>query len=190
MKTKLLALFVGLLMVGCEESSTPSDPVDSPKGIDLDDNETLAKIIAEANEFQGGITKLELSIGENDDGKKEITIQKHPIDSFNGKYLEQNRIINGTSYFRNKNDRYLYFYDQAEGGEKGWSLDHRNPDGVKDYYSGGWFYLEKFRELEESSVNWLSVPNLKDGNGVIVYYNEDGTESYRITYKDGEIVKD
>ena len=50
--------------------------------------------------------------------------------------------------------------------------------------------MEKFRELEESSVNWLSVPNLKDGNGVIVYYNEDGTESYRITYKDGELVED
>ena len=78
----------------------------------------------------------------------------------------------------------------AEGGEKGWSLDHLNPDGVKDYYSGGWFPLEKFRELEELSVNWLSVPLLKDGNGVIVYSNEDGTENHRITYKDGEIVRD
>ena len=30
----------------------------------------------------------------------------------------------------------------------------------------------------------------KDGNGVMVVYNEDGTESSRTTYKDGEKVKD
>jgi antitoxin component YwqK of YwqJK toxin-antitoxin module len=48
MKATLFALLVGLLVAGCEESSTPSDPVDSPKAIDLDDKETRDKIIAEA----------------------------------------------------------------------------------------------------------------------------------------------
>jgi len=28
------------------------------------------------------------------------------------------------------------------------------------------------------------------GNGVIVYYNEDGTEARRYTFKDGKIVRD
>ena len=31
--------------------------------------------------------------------------------------------------------------------------------------------------------------NLKDGNGVCVLYNENGTEMSRATYKDGEVVK-
>ena len=46
-----------------------------------------------------------------------------------------------------------------------------------------------------SAVDWklngekCPVTNVKDGNGVDVYYNRDGTEEYRFTYKDGERVK-
>jgi len=32
--------------------------------------------------------------------------------------------------------------------------------------------------------------NLNNGNGVVVWYNEGGTESYRNTFKDGELVDD
>jgi hypothetical protein len=39
-------------------------------------------------------------------------------------------------FFRNENDRYLYFYDQTEGGEKSWSLDHRNPEGIISLVGG------------------------------------------------------
>ena len=34
------------------------------------------------------------------------------------------------------------------------------------------------------------VTNVKKGNGVVVEYNEDGTEARRDTFKDGEVVKD
>jgi len=34
------------------------------------------------------------------------------------------------------------------------------------------------------------VTNVKDGNGVMVWYKEDGTVSRRYTYKDGEPVYD
>ena len=34
------------------------------------------------------------------------------------------------------------------------------------------------------------VTNVKDGNGVLVWYNEDGTEESRETYKDGYSVED
>ena len=34
------------------------------------------------------------------------------------------------------------------------------------------------------------VTNVKDGNGVVVYYNDDGTEGGRRTLKDGELVRD
>ena len=35
-----------------------------------------------------------------------------------------------------------------------------------------------------------TVTNVKEGNGVVVEYKEDGTEEYRFTYKDGERVRD
>jgi len=34
------------------------------------------------------------------------------------------------------------------------------------------------------------VTNLKDGNGIIVIYNDDGTEKVRFTFKDGKLVRD
>ena len=34
------------------------------------------------------------------------------------------------------------------------------------------------------------ITNIVDGNGVIVRYREDGTENYRYSYKDGELVED
>jgi hypothetical protein len=43
---------------------------------------------------------------------------------------------------------------RQRGGEKGWSLDHRKPDGIKDHYSGGWYYLDEFQELDENCTNW------------------------------------
>ena len=33
------------------------------------------------------------------------------------------------------------------------------------------------------------ITNVKDGNGIAVWYNEDGTEGDRLTFKDGERVK-
>ena len=32
--------------------------------------------------------------------------------------------------------------------------------------------------------------NVVDGNGVWVWYKDDGTEDYRWTYKDGKVVED
>ena len=134
MKFNLFFLILCLIFIGCSKEYPP-----------------------DSKEYPPKITRLGISIFENGDGEKIINIQDHPLKSFNGKYLEQRIKINDTSYFRNENNRYLYFYDQAEGGEKSWSLDHRKPDGKKDYFSGGWFYLEEFRELDEGCVNWLSV---------------------------------
>jgi len=34
------------------------------------------------------------------------------------------------------------------------------------------------------------VTNVVKGNGDVVYYNDDGMEVRRYTYKDGELVKD
>lgn len=57
MKVLALALFAGLLMVGCGESSVPADPSNTPqvsdssKSLDLDDNKTLKRILREATDL-------------------------------------------------------------------------------------------------------------------------------------------
>ena len=105
---------------------------------------------------QLGVTLLEVEVGG---GEKptQVVIGRHPRASFNGTYQAQAKFVNGRIYYKNENDMYLYFYDQAEGGEKGWSLDHRKPDGKKDHYSGGWYYLESFSHLNSKCDAWLDV---------------------------------
>jgi hypothetical protein len=94
-------------------------------------------------------------------GPTQIIIGKHPVSSFNGTYQAQAEHANGFLYYKNESDRYLYFYDQAEGGQKGWSLDHRKPDGIKDHYSGGWYYLKSFAHLNSNSIEWRDVEKAK-----------------------------
>ena len=107
-------------------------------------------------ELKPGTTLLEVEVSG---GEKptQVIIGKHPVASFNGTYQAQAKLVNGYLYYKNENDRYLYFYDQAEGGEKGWSLDHREPDGSKDHYSGGWYYLKSFAHLDSTSIEWRDV---------------------------------
>lgn len=86
-----------------------------------------------------------------------VIIARHPNASFNGTYQAQSKLVNGYVYYKNENDRHLYFYDQAEGGQKGWSLDHREPDGIKDHYSGGWYYCKSFSHLNSNCDEWRNV---------------------------------
>ena len=51
----------------------------------------------------------------------------------------------------------MYYYNQAEGGQKGWSLDHRKPNGIKDWFSGGWTLPSKFEHPKPGVSNWGQV---------------------------------
>ncbi|MBT5908825.1 MAG: hypothetical protein HOH25_03435 [Opitutae bacterium] len=118
----------------------------------------LKKVTDEANRQKpkSATTLLELeAVG----GKKptKVIIARHPNASFNGTYQAQAKLVNGYVYYKNENDRHLYFYDQAEGGMKGWSLDHREPDGIKDHYSGGWYYCKSFSHLNSNCDEWRNV---------------------------------
>ena len=108
-------------------------------------------------ELQPGTTLLEIEV-RGGEKPTQVIIGKHPAASFNGTYQAQAKLVNGYLYYKNENDSHLYFYDQAEGGEKGWSLDHREPDGIKDHYSGGWYYLKSFAYLDAKSDVWRAVP--------------------------------
>ena len=157
MKATLFALFVGLLMVGCG----------SP---DLDDPETLDKILAEAIDFD----KLQIR------GKK-------------GEKL---------FYAPNKQTPYTgwakVMYDNGQV-----KVLIPLKDGKKDGLSTTWYEnTQKSSEVNfkdgkpMSAVHWkpngeeCPVTNVKDGNGITVYYNDDGTERIRYTIKDGVTVKD
>ena len=103
-----------------------------------------------------------------------------------GNYKEGNKDGVHTSWYEN---------GQKEG-ESNWK------DGKKDGLTTWWYKNEqKAREITHkddqpvTALVWkpngekCPVTNLKDGNGVLVYYFEDGTEKRRDTYKDGEIVR-
>ena len=169
MKAILTALFVTLLMVGCA-SEGDADPVDSPKAIDLDDKETRDKIIAEAINWDG-------------------------------------------LQYRGKKGERLAYAPNEQTPYTGWAKEmHDNgkikylgqfKDGKRDGLFTGW-YENGQKQLEAnykdgkiiSAVVWkpngekCPVTNIKDGNGIKVWYEEDGTEGYRHTYKDGEQVFD
>jgi uncharacterized OB-fold protein len=126
--------------------------------------EMEAKALAEMEErerrrqeLKPGTTLLEIEV-KGGEKPTQVIIGKHPAASFNGTYQAQSRLVNGYLYYKNENDMHLYFYDQAEGGQKGWSLDHREPDGIKDHYSGGWYYLTSFAYLDAKSDVWRAVP--------------------------------
>ena len=169
MNATLFALFGGLLMVGCGESSTPFDPIDSPKAIDLDDKETREKIIAEAidrDKLQERGTKGEELYAPNEQA------------AYTGwaKLIYPNGQIMILGQFK---------------------------DGKLNGLSTGWYENGQKRQEESykdrklmSAVGWkpngekCPMTNVKDGNGLWVWYKEDGTESFRKTYKNGELVED
>ena len=162
MKATLFALFVALLMVGCgedskkptedspesNESSAETPPAKSPEvgGIDLDDNETRNRIIAEA---------IELSYKPSD---------------YTGwvKWMHDNGQITGLVQFKD---------DKEDGPATSW-YENGQKSG-----EGTW----KDGKLVTSVVwkpNGEKCPhtNVVNGNGVMVYYNDDGTEAFRQTF--------
>ena len=185
MKASLFALFVALLMVGCggeakkpaedmtesNQSSAKNPPAKSLQvaKIDLDDRETRDKIIAEAIErdkLQKQGTKGEELYAPNDQAAYTGWVKlMYP----NGQIMILGQIKNG------KQDGLVTKW--YENGQK------RQEENYKDY-------------ILMSAVGWkpngekCPVTNVKDGNGVWVWYKEDGTESFRKTYKNGEIVED
>ena len=171
MKATLFALFVGLLMVGCGRSSTPStpsDPVNPAKAIDLDDKVTRDKILAEA---------------------------------INDKKLQR----------RGKEGEALYYVRNQQTPYTGWAKGMRKngqirrldqyKDGKKDGLVQVWYENRQKRSEAKWKVGKLvtivvwkpngekcPVTKVVNGNGVRTWYNDDGTEDFRVTYREGERV--
>ena len=168
MKKLLLAMFVALLMLVWKikwEYSTPSDPVVSLKVIDWDDPETLDKILAEA------IDKDDLKEGpETRDIIYYAPNQKTPYTGW-VKRINQEGQLSMLGQYKNGKANGLCSEWYESGQRK--SVEVRF--GVMMLISA---------DVWKPNGEKCPVTNVKNGNGIVVGYKEDGSEEYRLTYKD------
>ena len=248
MKATLFALFVALLMVGCGESSQPSEsadmidtapespnPSESVNTTDSAPEKDAIETAVDWSKLQEGLTAYFYPAGggpfsgyaketyENGQVKKLVQFKNGKEDgpatywNENGQKASEVNYKDGepdglwTEWNKDGTERFRHtFKDGKEDGlSTGWyengqkEYERTYKDGKQDGLSTGWYESgQKKRELNWKNDKVMSaevwkpngekcpVTNLKDGNGVGVGYKEDGTEWYRITYKDGEQVED
>ena len=166
MKKLLIAKFVALLMAGGGENREAVHP----EAIDLDDNETRNRIIAEAIDYE----KLE-GRGE---GGEELYYAPNKQTPYSGwmKCMDNDGQIRWL--FQCKDGKY--------DGPSTWWYGNGRKSGETTYKDGKKMTVVVWKPNGEK----CPVTNFVNGNGVVVVYNEDGTERVRLTYKDGERVKD
>ena len=192
MKKLLFTMFVALLMVGCGDEAQ-NKAVQNEAKIDLDDNGTRNRIIAEAIESryvddvstEDGMRlyrvpdkfKLVEDLRAGKISREELSVLQSKTELFTGwcKSFYPNGQI--AHLFQAKNGKILDAWSWYQSGEK--QIEVKNKDGEL-WTAFAW----------KPNGEKCPVTNLKDGNGVRVLYNENGTENYRETYKNGKRVRD
>ena len=197
MKVTLLALFISLLVIGCAEDPEGNSPrakqasVETP---DLDDPEILNEIFADA---------LDMLKAEKRENKGQVLLYKPG---------EQTPYTGWVKPPEDEEIRLLLqFKDgQAEGFSIAWnksgqklihmSIKEQKQDGVtRQWYANGQKRSQEDWKADKfmTCVAWkpngerCQHTNLRDGNGVVLTYEEDGEEDWLVifsTYKDGEWV--
>jgi antitoxin component YwqK of YwqJK toxin-antitoxin module len=158
MKPVLLSLALALLMVGCGESSNPSESVDM--------NETAPK--KDAIETAVDYSKL-----QNRNGLKYLPNEETPFTGRAERLYDNGQKQGELNY---KDGKYHGLWTSwYENGQK--ETEGNWKDG-------------KLMSMEVWEPNGEKCPvtNVKDGNGGLVLYMEDGMEKVRMTYKDGKVV--
>ena len=235
-------MFVALLVVGCggdtkkpagaipesNQSSAETPTAKSPEvaKIDLDDNETRNRIIAEAidwDEIPSGYTGWSKEMHDN--GRINLLAQYkdgRPDGPWTAWYssgqkkLESNYkdgkldgVWTGWNEDGEKREEINFKEGKYDGlvtcwyknGQKSHESTYKNGKGAglhTEWYNNGQKRSETtFKDGGPVTIvvwkpNGEKCPDTKlvDGNGVWVGYNEDGTERFRATYKDGARVKD
>jgi len=145
------AIVIVPVLISCKKSQVVVEDNCKQSQVVVEDN-TIER--AEIESLYGKIYKIKLKFLEG----QSIEISDHPLKSFNGIYESQSVKLNNKFWYKNQNDRYLYYYNQAEGGLKGWSLDHRKPNGIKDWFSGGWTTrITEAPYPQEGEGDWYSI---------------------------------
>ena len=185
-------MFVALLMFGCGEDAQ-NKAVQNEAKIDLDDNETRNRIIAEAIEsrYVDDVStedgkrlyrvpdkfKLVEDLRAGKISREELSVLQSKTELFTGwckRFYPTGQIA---LLFQANNGKILNAWSWYQSGEKQMEVKHK--DGVL-WTAFAW----------KPNGEKCPVTNLKDGNGVRVLYNENGTENYRETYKNGKRVRD
>jgi antitoxin component YwqK of YwqJK toxin-antitoxin module len=191
MKKLLAAIFVALLMVGCGEDAQ-NKAVQNEAKIDLDDNETRNRIIAEAIEsrYVDDVStedgkrlyrvpdkfKLVEDLRAGKISREELSVLQSKTELFTGwcKSFYPNGQI--AHLFQAKNGKILDAWSWYQSGEK--QIEVKNKDGEL-WTAFAW----------KPNGEKCPVTNVVNGNGVVVEYKEDGTEKRRQSYKDGISVR-
>ena len=184
MKPVLLSLVIALLMVGCGEQAQPSESVDM--------NDTAPK--KDATETAVDWSKL-----QDREGVMYLPNEETPFTGRAERFYENGQKFYESNYKEGLKDG-LHTWWRHEGEKK---LEGNFKDGKEDGLWTRWYKSGQKREEKNYTNNkpmsvqvWkpngqkCPVTNVKNGNGVVVRYFDDGTEWGRITYKDGEPVKD
>ena len=125
--------------------------------------------------------------------------EKAILDSVNYDELEERESI---IYRKGSDTPYTgKVYELHPNGQKGYEGKYK--DGLQEglivmWYESGQkrgevnFFSGKVMSAKVWKPNGEKCPvsNLKDGNGVLLGYNEDGTEKFRQTFKEGQVVED
>ena len=168
MKKLPAAMFVALLIVGCGEETLNAQTSKNEDGlsIDLDDNETLERIIAEAIDdiklLQKGKEGEELRYAPN---------QHTPFSGWSKQKYENGKI------------KFLGAFKggKREGLSTSW-YENGNKKAVKNFKDGKAMSQISWKPNGEKCPH----TNVKDGKGVVILYHEDGTELARSTFKGGK----
>ena len=169
-------MFVALLMAGCGEEAQPSEDVDmtdtAPESSQLSERVDMTNTAPKKDDIE---TAVEWSKLQDRGGVMYLLNEETPFSGFSKSVYENGQKKMEYNWKDGKPDG--LWTDWHENGQK------RHERNYKD---------DKFMSAEVWKPNGEKCPvtNLKDGNGVWVLYNEDGTEEYRFTYKDGERVRD
>ena len=210
MKAISFALFVALLIVGCGESSDPSDPSDSsttPEVLEdatadavdsskLQDRNGIMYLANEENPFTGRAE----SFYENGQEELESNYKDGKSDGIWTGWYENGHKKGEAKFKDGKADGLRTFWYENGQIESEVNLKDGKQDGIETHWYENGQYLKEQRNWKDgklmSIVAWkpdgekCPETNVKDGNGVLVVYEEDGTEKARATFKDGELVED
>ena len=187
MKPVLLSLALALLMVGCGDGNVDSEDLEYRNGVTyLADEETPFTGRAESF-YENGQKEMEWNYK---DGMKE---------GLRTEWYENGQKKAEATFKDGKREGLRTKWHESGQKKKKGNYKDGKEDGLYTnwYESGQKRYEGKYKDGKLTSiVVWkpngekCPVTNVKDGNGVVVYYNEDGTEWYRRTYKDGKYVYD
>tara|TARA_B100000676_G_C17853031_1_gene719205 strand:+ start:318 stop:842 length:525 start_codon:yes stop_codon:yes gene_type:complete len=173
MNIVLTSLSLALLLVGCREA-------------DVDDSRGRTEIIDQSKlKIRKGVTYLlpdetpftgrGAGFYESEQKKWECSFKDGLQDGLWIFWHENGQKIEEINYKDGKYDGHCIFYNEGGNGQKEREVNYKSNKPV-------------------TAIHWkpngekCPVTNLKDGNGVVVSYNKDGTESSRTAYKDGERV--